>query len=148
MRLQAKAALIVGVGPGMGQAIARLFAQEGARVALVARRAEHIQPAADALNALQPGTALALQADAAVRAQVEAAIAQAAQTFGRLDIVALLPGGGFRHVQDLARTEDEFFEGLLRNHLLTLLYGSRADGRGVVAMLSPSPAPEVLPMGA
>lgn len=126
MRLKDKAALIVGVGPGMGQAMARLFAQEGARVALVARRTEHIQPLADALNARQPGTALAIQADATVRAQAEAVVAQAAQSFGRLDIVALLPGGGFRHVQDLARTEDEFFEGLLRNHLLTLLYATRA----------------------
>ncbi len=39
MRLEDKVVLISGVGPGMGSAIALLFAQEGARVALVARKA-------------------------------------------------------------------------------------------------------------
>ena len=37
MRLQGKVALLAGAGPGMGRATALLFAQHGARVAVVAR---------------------------------------------------------------------------------------------------------------
>ena len=50
MRLKDKVVLISGVGPGMGRAIALLFAQEGARVALVARKADAIEALAQQIR--------------------------------------------------------------------------------------------------
>ena len=126
MRLESKVILLSGVGPGMGHAMALLFAQEGARVALVARQTTVIEPAAQEINGRAAGRAIFIQADAADRAQIEDAVVQAVQSFGRLDAFITMPGGGFKHVKDLPEMEEEFFESLFRNHLMSLFYGAHA----------------------
>jgi NAD(P)-dependent dehydrogenase (short-subunit alcohol dehydrogenase family) len=126
MRLENKTALIVGVGPGMGRAMALLFAQEGARVALVARKKEGTDAIAREIRERNGDVAIALQADANVQSQIDGAVAQTLKSFGRLDIFASLPGGGFKHVKDLPDMDEEFFQGLLSNHLMSLFQGSRA----------------------
>jgi NAD(P)-dependent dehydrogenase (short-subunit alcohol dehydrogenase family) len=126
MRLEDKVALISGVGSGMGRAIALLFAQEGARLALVARKAVTIEAVVQEIRERNSDQAIAVQADATVRSQMEDAVAGTIKSFGRLDIFISLAGGGFRHTNDLPETEEEFFQGLLRNHLMSLFYGSRA----------------------
>ncbi len=126
MRLENKVALISGVGPGMGRAIAQLFAQEGASVALVARKSAVIEPLAEEIRGAHGERALAVQADATVRPEIEEAVARTISAFGRLDVFLSLPGGGFRHVKDLPDVEEDFFQGLFRNHLTSLFYGTRA----------------------
>jgi NAD(P)-dependent dehydrogenase (short-subunit alcohol dehydrogenase family) len=126
MRLEDKVVLISGVGSGMGRAIALLFAQEGARVALVARKAIGIEEIAQEIRERNGDRAIAVQADATVKSQVEDAVAHTIKSFGRLDIFISLPGGGFRHTNDLPETEEEFFQGLFRNHLMSLFHGTRA----------------------
>jgi NAD(P)-dependent dehydrogenase (short-subunit alcohol dehydrogenase family) len=126
MRLNDKNVLISGVGPGMGRAIALLFAQEGARVALVARKASAIEVVAQEIRERNGDRAIALQADATVKSQIDDAVAQTLKSFGRLDIFISLPGGGFKHTNDLTETDEEFFQGLFRNHLVSLFHGTRA----------------------
>ena len=58
--------VVVGAGPGIGQAVARRFAREGYAVALVARRAESVLALADELTATG-ATATAVAADAGSR---------------------------------------------------------------------------------
>lgn len=43
MLLQGKSVIINGVGPGLGQTLARLCAEEGARVTLGARSADYLE---------------------------------------------------------------------------------------------------------
>ena len=126
MRLRDKVVLISGVGSGMGSAMALLFAQEGAQIALVARKAQTMEAIAQEILAHNKDRVLAFQADATVNSQMEDAVAQTIESFGRLDVFISLPGGGFRHTKDLSDTDEEFFQGLLRNHLMSLYYGSRA----------------------
>ncbi len=126
MRLENKVVLLSGVGPGMGSATALLFAQEGARVALVARKAAVIESVARQINERSAGQAIYIQADATDRSQIENAVAQTLRSFGHLDVFITLPGGGFKHVNDLPEIEEEFFEGVFRNHLVSLFHGARA----------------------
>src|SRR3954470_19003200 len=86
MRLKDKVAIITGAGHGMGEAEARLFAQEGARVMvadILGGEAERV--AADIRNA--GGEASAATIDVTSEPQWKALIAKTLQTYGRLDIL-------------------------------------------------------------
>jgi NAD(P)-dependent dehydrogenase (short-subunit alcohol dehydrogenase family) len=144
MRLENKVVLLSGVGPGMGRAMAMLFAQEGARVSLVARKTTVIENVAQAINDRTGGRAILIQADAAEKSQIEHAVAQTIQSFGRLDVFVTLPGGGFKHTQDLPEIEEAFFEGLFRNHLMSLFHGARA----VIPYLKQSGGGSIITIGA
>lgn len=124
MRLADKVVVLCGVGRGMSRSLALLCAQEGAAVVLAARTTERIAALADAITTAG-GRALAVPTDMQQPAAVEALFAAAVAAFGRIDGVALLPGGFYRHLNDLATIEPEFFELVLRNHLQTLFWGAR-----------------------
>ncbi|MBI5713788.1 MAG: SDR family oxidoreductase [Chloroflexi bacterium] len=126
MRLQNKVALISGVGKGMGSAIAKLFAQEGAKVVVMARKTESTESVAKEIREQYGDVVLALQADSTKQTEVENVVVQTIKTYGRLEIFASLPGGGFRHTKDLLETEDGFFQSLWNNHLMSLFHGTRA----------------------
>lgn len=126
MRLKDKVVLISGVGSGMGRAMALLFAQEGAQVALVARKTSSIEVVAEEIRELGSNRVIAIQADATVKSQIEDAVMQTIKFFGGLDAFISLPGGNFRHINNLPEIEDDFFQSLFRNHLMSLFHGTRA----------------------
>ncbi|HEY7629067.1 MAG TPA: SDR family oxidoreductase [Thermoleophilaceae bacterium] len=82
--------LITGASSGVGMAAARAFATEGARVALLARRAQVIE---DLARELGDG-ALPLPADVTDSRAVSAAVAAAADAFGGLDVAINAAGVG------------------------------------------------------
>lgn len=82
-RLQGRRILVTGAASGIGQAIARLFAAEGARVALVDRQAIAALPSADAIG---------LSMDIADEASVAKGVAAAVEHFGGLDGVVNAAG--------------------------------------------------------
>lgn len=125
MRLENKVALIIGVGKGMGAAIALLFAQEGADVVLAARKTEHIQSVAEKIASLGR-RAIPIATDATQPADIEKAVATALDTFGKIDILVSLPGGGFPHVHDLPETEFETFQTMFNNHLASIFYATKS----------------------
>ena len=125
MRLENKVALVIGVGKGMGAAIALLFAQEGADVVLAARKSEHINSVAESISRLGR-RAIPITTDATKPEDIEKAVATAIDTFGKIDICISLPGGGFTHVNDLAETEFETFHTMFNNHLASLFYGAKS----------------------
>ena len=86
--LGGKRALVTGASSGLGAATARLFAQRGARVALLARNAR----ALDGLAAEIGEAAIATPADVSDPDQVSRAVASAVQTLGRLDVVVNAAG--------------------------------------------------------
>jgi NAD(P)-dependent dehydrogenase (short-subunit alcohol dehydrogenase family) len=77
--------VVTGASSGVGRAIARAFAAEGARVALIARGREGLEGAARDVERAG-GTALVLPTDVADAAAVEAAAAAAEDAFGRIDV--------------------------------------------------------------
>jgi len=84
--LRDKVAIVTGAGQGIGEAIARRFAQAGAKVLIATRTATNGQAVADSIVA-QGGTARLLQVDIGSHAAVNRTVAHAVETYGRLDIV-------------------------------------------------------------
>lgn len=83
MRLNGKTALVTGAASGFGQAIAEAYVREGAKVAVVDINAEGARKIAAGLG----DHAVAVTCDVSNGAQVEAAVRQTVEEFGRLDIV-------------------------------------------------------------
>ena len=92
--LSGHVAFVTGGGTGITAGVARAFAEAGASVALVSRKLEHLQPAADAINQ-NGGKAIALVADVRQPAEVEQAVAKTVEQFGKIDIVVNGAAGNF-----------------------------------------------------
>ena len=80
-RLSGKVAIISGGATGMGGAASRLFAEEGARVAIIDRNGEAANETVAAIRAAG-GVAESFIADVSDEAQVTAAVAAASAAFG------------------------------------------------------------------
>ena len=86
MELEGKVALITGAGSGIGKATAVRLAQEGARVGVLTHTADEAEKTAEEIKSAG-GEALHLVADVADSGQMEQAVRQLVERFGRLDIV-------------------------------------------------------------
>jgi NAD(P)-dependent dehydrogenase (short-subunit alcohol dehydrogenase family) len=103
MLLRDKVALITGSGRGIGQAMAKLFAQEGAFVFLTARTEEELKTTADEINGMFRRKAAAhSSADLTVEKDCHRIVSAARQTFGRIDILVNNAG----HYGPVAPVED------------------------------------------
>ncbi|NWC96819.1 MULTISPECIES: SDR family oxidoreductase [unclassified Pseudomonas] len=90
MKLQDKVALITGAGAGIGEATAKLFVSEGAKVVVADRNIEQALAVAKALGS----QAFAVQADVSDAAQVKAMVEKAVAHFGGIDILVNNAGFG------------------------------------------------------
>jgi NAD(P)-dependent dehydrogenase (short-subunit alcohol dehydrogenase family) len=85
-RLQGKVAIVTGSTSGIGRATATLFGAEGAKVVVNGRRQELGQEVVDQIRAAG-GEAVYHSADVSQRDQVQALVAYAVETYGRLDVL-------------------------------------------------------------
>ena len=83
VKLEGRVALVTGGSRGIGLATAQALARGGARVALLARKAEPLAQAAAEIGEL----ALAIEADVSDPGAVRGAFARVARELGRLDIL-------------------------------------------------------------
>lgn len=86
MQLAEKVALITGAGSGIGKATALLFAKESAKVAALGRTEEELK---DIVTQIQEagGEAMPVKADISKPDQMQQAVQQIVERWGRLDIV-------------------------------------------------------------
>jgi peroxisomal 2,4-dienoyl-CoA reductase len=92
--LDGHVALVTGGGTGITGGVARALAEAGARVALVSRKLEHLEPAAARINEAG-GEAAAFAADVRDYEQVERAVAATVERFGSLTTVVNGAAGNF-----------------------------------------------------
>ena len=92
--LKGRVAFVTGGGTGITGGVARAFAEAGASVALVSRKMDHLQPAADTINQ-DGGKAIPIVADVRQPDAVEQAVAQTIEQLGKIDIVVNGAAGNF-----------------------------------------------------
>ena len=96
LELTGRTAIVTGGSRGIGKAIARELAAEGVDVAVVARSTDALQNTANELAEETGRRIVPITADTSSDASVKAMVQQAADTFGRVDILvncAAQPGG-------------------------------------------------------
>ena len=86
-RLQGKIALVTGASRGIGRAIAKLFAEEGAKVVINYSRSEKEAASLAEEIKQQGGEALLVKADVSQAQEVKEMIKKVADEFGRIDIL-------------------------------------------------------------
>lgn len=105
MRFENKVALITGGSSGIGAEVCVRFAEEGARVAVVASSSvEKAQETADRCG----GNAKAFVCDVSDFAQVETLVADVIAEFGRIDI--LVNAAGVFYPTRIGETDEEMFD--------------------------------------
>lgn len=92
--LKERAAFVTGGGTGICRGIALALASHGCDVAICSRKPEHLDPTVADIERLGV-RAVALPADVRDFAQVDAALARAVESFGRLDVVVNGAAGNF-----------------------------------------------------
>ncbi len=121
--LRGKVAAITGGSEGIGKATALRLAQEGAMVAICARRPDVLQQTADEISRAG-GNVLAVVADVTNPADCQRFIAETVQRFGRLDI--LVNNAGTANAQPFESVDDEVWQSDLELKLFGAIRCSRA----------------------
>ena len=86
-RLDGRTAVLTGVGPGVGEHVAKAYAELGANVVISARSPDRLARIAGEVNALEGGRAVAVTADAGKREDLERLVRTAHDRFGPVHIV-------------------------------------------------------------
>jgi NAD(P)-dependent dehydrogenase (short-subunit alcohol dehydrogenase family) len=112
--LKDKICLITGAGRGLGESIARLFHQEGARLALSDVNPEGIEKVAESLEPSGRGV-LCLRADVTSEGEVQIAVDKTVERFGRIDV--LVNCAGIIKHSPIEQMSLEAFESVMRVNL-------------------------------
>lgn len=108
--LQGKAVLVTGASTGIGAAVARGFAAQGARVGLHYNASEEAAKAVAYEIGAAGGEAVLIRADVSTGAGARAAVEQAVAAFGRLDGLVNNAGGMVRRVAYADVSERDYDE--------------------------------------
>lgn len=142
--VQGKVAVITGAGSGVGRAATLLFCRHGARVIAADINAENAEETA-MMARDAGGEAKAVTCNVADPASVDAAIAAAVATFGRLDVIynnagitiSPVPGKGLRSLvecdpEEMKRVEDVNINGVVYGCQAAIRQFERQGGGGAI----------------
>jgi NAD(P)-dependent dehydrogenase (short-subunit alcohol dehydrogenase family) len=85
--LEGKIALVTGASRGIGEAIARGFAEHGATVVISSRKQESLDAVAESINDSGPGKAIAIAAHSGKKNEIDALFDRVEKECGRLDVL-------------------------------------------------------------
>jgi short-subunit dehydrogenase len=95
MDIKGKVIIVTGASSGIGEATARQFAREGAKVVLAARRVDRLQALAQEIAAMGTGAeAFVVQADLSKLEDIQSLIKQTLDKYGRIDVLVNNAGFG------------------------------------------------------
>lgn len=118
-----KVACVTGGAMGIGEAVARVLAERGARIVILDRETDAAEAVAEGIRAVG-GEALALHVDVTIGPQVAAAIQAAVERYGRLDIIS--NNAGIQRYGDAVSTSDAEWDTVLDTNLKSAYLVCRA----------------------
>lgn len=121
-RLENKVAWISGATSGIGEATARLFAREGAKVAIVGRRFALSKKIAAEIKSAG-GDALAIACDVSSEKQVRDSIQKTVKHFGSLDIV--VNNAGMVHIKPLHEYTEREWDNVMNVNLKSMFFAAK-----------------------
>ncbi|MCL4671807.1 MAG: SDR family oxidoreductase [Sphingomonadaceae bacterium] len=130
-----RVALVTGAASGMGRATARLFAAEGAHVAVT----DLDLAACEAVAAECGGTARAYALDVADKDAIQRVVAQIAADFGRIDILVNNAG-----VSSFCALDDDAYEDVWHRAVAVMLTAHQRMVRAALPWLRQSDAPRIV----
>lgn len=124
MRLAAKVAVVTGAGSGFGEAIARLYAEEGARVVLADINDAAGEQVADGIRAAG-GDAIYVHADVSDADSVQSLIDHAVEHYGELDII--VNNAGITHRNGpMLEVDEAMFDKIYAVNVKSLFHTAKA----------------------
>jgi 3-oxoacyl-[acyl-carrier protein] reductase len=124
--LAGKVAIVTGGNRGIGLAIARLLAEDGASVVVSGRDAARLEAAVKELESLG-ALAMSVAADAAKREDADRLVEATRERFGRIDV--LVNNAGITRDQLLVRMKDDDWDQVLDTNLRGVFLMTRAVGK-------------------
>lgn len=95
MEVKGKIVIVTGASSGIGEATAREFAREGAKVVLAARRVDRLESLAKEIAAMGTGAeALVVQADLSKLEDIQSLISKTLERYSRIDVLVNNAGFG------------------------------------------------------
>jgi D-sorbitol dehydrogenase (acceptor) len=133
MRLEGKVAIVTGAASGMGKAMARAYAREGASVVVADLNLPGAEAVANELNSGADGgkQASAFALDVRDQAQAQAAVDHAVATFGGLDI--LVNNAGIITIQPFLEITESDWDSAFDINCKGVLWCSQAAARQMIA---------------
>jgi len=111
MEMEGLVAIVTGSGKGLGKAIAEAFFREGTRVALWDVDLASVKQVRDGLD--PSGTrAIAVQANVTIEAEVDRAVSETVERFGRLDV--LVNNAGISRHRPIEEMTVDMFESVMK----------------------------------
>ncbi len=114
MRLKNQVAIVTGGSQGIGEAIARRYAAEGAKVAVVNRTAAKGEAIAESIRK-SGGEARAFAADLSKVSEIDRVIAAVIKAYGTVDI--LMNNAGSYFLSEIGKTKEDEFDAMLATNI-------------------------------
>ena len=139
-KLAGKTAIVTGAGRGIGNAIARRFASEGAKVILISRSPSSCGGAAEEINKEFPDSCKAYPCDVADYAAVQETVSAILKDFPQIDI--LVNNAGITRDSLMLRMKEEDWDAVMDTNLKSAFNTVKALQR----VLMKSPAGRIINM--
>lgn len=114
MRLKDKVAIITGAARGIGEAIAKSYAREGAKVVLGGLHGDTVQRPAEEIRA-SGGEAVAVKCDVTIMADLDTLVASALKEYGKIDILVNNAGNYF--LRPIEEVTEEIWDSIFNCHV-------------------------------
>lgn len=129
-RMENKSVIVTGAAQGIGAAIAKKLAEEGAQVTVADLNGEKAAAVTNAINEAG-GQAICYVVDVSDRAQVQAMIANTVEAFGKLDV--MFNNAGFNEPMKFMQTTEDNMMKTFRVNTIGCLIGIQEAAKQMIA---------------